>query len=92
MKLFSKIRREFLPCTKWRFPVWTAVTLDDSMPKTFTVGDNRNITSSHCPWFLPFVLSLARMELIFFIAAHMVFCIAFGAKTVLITYRCFGYC
>lgn len=32
------------------------------------------------------------MELIFFIAAHMVLCLRFVTKTVLITHQCFGSC
>ena len=40
----------------------------------------------------PDVLGLAVMELIFFIASHMVLCFGFVTKTALLTHRCFSYC
>ena len=38
------------------------------------------------------VLGLAGMELTFPIAALIVLCFVFVARTVLITHQCFGYC
>lgn len=84
---------------KWSFIYWDLSAMfahnrtkwaDETQTIICLLGGGFFGVIDYCSWVCPYILSLAEINLIFFIPVHTVLCYVFVTETVMVTYQYFG--